>query len=428
MITLYDAITVMTAVIAFLFLLVFYKLDRLQATPRSYLYYTIINVGMLLFIDLLVGNQQWETASYFFSLYVTAFFLLYPLMYSYFASFEITSEETTPLHKIRIWVLPVLMCCITSVFMLMMNKEEEHDLIASRFWGSGSGFRIVEVFQVVVIGTYYSQFVFYIYKLRQLVKRIRVPEEKNRFSFWVQFFITGAIIYEAGLFILYLTVPLELVMIIEQFYAFLFLTFTGVLGVSHTSNLIHHHIHSLQIPISDTETIAENNEAPDSTEFNDTFDEDSEAVHEPGKLSEPLTFTTENHGSEHQVHAYYKMSQKEKAEIKKVFEHFLKETRVFLDPNLKMDTLSRKIHISSKKLSIVLNEVYGKSFSQIINEFRIHYALQLLRQPDLHIEEVGQKSGFNSRSTFIRAFKSVVGTLPSDYKSSLSQKPTSKAQ
>jgi len=54
--------------------------------------------------------------------------------------------------------------------------------------------------------------------------------------------------------------------------------------------------------------------------------------------------------------------------------------------------------------------------------------LQLLRQPDLHIEEVGQKSGFNSRSTFIRAFKSVVGTLPSDYKSSLSQKPTSKAQ
>lgn len=57
-----------------------------------------------------------------------------------------------------------------------------------------------------------------------------------------------------------------------------------------------------------------------------------------------------------------------------------------------------------------------KTFTQIINEFRINHACKLLISTDKTVAEVGYESGYNNISYFNRKFKSVMNTSPKAFK------------
>ena len=70
--------------------------------------------------------------------------------------------------------------------------------------------------------------------------------------------------------------------------------------------------------------------------------------------------------------------------------------------------------------SKAINVNGGKNFRSLLNEYRIREACQRLSDADryghLTLQAIAESVGFVSASSFIRAFKQVTGTTPSNYK------------
>jgi AraC family transcriptional activator of mtrCDE len=62
-------------------------------------------------------------------------------------------------------------------------------------------------------------------------------------------------------------------------------------------------------------------------------------------------------------------------------------------------------------------EVTGHSPMRILRGLRMRQAAEQLRTTNLSIEEVVRGAGYESRSSFVRAFRQTYGRDPSDYRS-----------
>ncbi len=93
----------------------------------------------------------------------------------------------------------------------------------------------------------------------------------------------------------------------------------------------------------------------------------------------------------------------------------------FLEPRLSIRELARRLNSNETYLSRTLNLGLSKSFNRFINELRVTHARKLLRETDAMILQVALESGFNSKATFNRVFKSIAGVTPSQFKTSQDQ-------
>lgn len=93
------------------------------------------------------------------------------------------------------------------------------------------------------------------------------------------------------------------------------------------------------------------------------------------------------------------------------------QQQVFLNANLTLTQLAKKLSVSKTQLSQYLNQQLSKSFNQFVNQYRVKYAAQQLTQfPNTSIDVIAEQSGFNSNSTFYSAFKSQFGVTPNQYR------------
>ncbi|HEY9002764.1 MAG TPA: ABC transporter permease [Mucilaginibacter sp.] len=100
----------------------------------------------------------------------------------------------------------------------------------------------------------------------------------------------------------------------------------------------------------------------------------------------------------------------------------VKENRYYQDPELTLSSLAEKLDLSPHELSRIINTILKKSFSDFINEYRVRDILAKMQDPAYnHITLLGIafECGFNSKTTFNRAFKQVTGQNPIDYKNVL---------
>jgi AraC-like DNA-binding protein len=102
---------------------------------------------------------------------------------------------------------------------------------------------------------------------------------------------------------------------------------------------------------------------------------------------------------------------------KKLFEDSMQKDKFYLDITLNMSKFSELLHIPKHHCSYFLNQSANKSFSTYINHYRIKYFLELhaKHSKQLTNEALFAQSGFNSRNTFIAAFKKETGYTPSGY-------------
>jgi AraC-like DNA-binding protein len=93
--------------------------------------------------------------------------------------------------------------------------------------------------------------------------------------------------------------------------------------------------------------------------------------------------------------------------------------RPYLNSNLTLPELARKLNLSTHHLSQIINERLNQNFFDFINGYRIEEIKRKLADPTqahLKIEEIAFDTGFNSKSAFHTAFKKVTQTTPSQYR------------
>lgn len=97
----------------------------------------------------------------------------------------------------------------------------------------------------------------------------------------------------------------------------------------------------------------------------------------------------------------------------------LKERQLYLDPLLSLEKFSSEVGLPKHKCTRLIQEDHNRSFYQLIAEYRIEHARQLLEQDvlcELTIEGIAESCGFNSKASFNRYFKDISGCTPSEYR------------
>ena len=96
----------------------------------------------------------------------------------------------------------------------------------------------------------------------------------------------------------------------------------------------------------------------------------------------------------------------------------MEEERLYLNSGLKISDVAMAAGCNRNVLWACINNLRNCSFSKFVNTYRVEHAKQLLSQPDTRASEVWMETGFANETTFFRAFKSIVGMTPSEWKSS----------
>lgn len=108
--------------------------------------------------------------------------------------------------------------------------------------------------------------------------------------------------------------------------------------------------------------------------------------------------------------------------LKKLNVHITKN-KPYLDAELTLNDLASQVQVSPRQLSTLINAELGKSFFDLINNYRIEEAKRIFRESKDHkltVLEVMYEVGFNSKSSFNTAFKKYAGTTPTVYKAQFS--------
>ncbi|WP_173002964.1 AraC family transcriptional regulator [Chitinophaga sp. SYP-B3965] len=102
----------------------------------------------------------------------------------------------------------------------------------------------------------------------------------------------------------------------------------------------------------------------------------------------------------------------------------MEKDRLYLDPELTINSLAAHIGVPPKTLSAVLNQGLQKGFSEYVNAWRVEAVKQMILDPGnrhMTITGIAYDCGFNSQPTFQRAFKAVTGQTPRDFMQNSSQ-------
>jgi AraC-like DNA-binding protein len=96
----------------------------------------------------------------------------------------------------------------------------------------------------------------------------------------------------------------------------------------------------------------------------------------------------------------------------------LNEQKLFIQPSFSLPELAQFMNVSVHTMSQIINDGMGKSFFELMAEYRIEEAKKkLLDHPNIKIEEIAEQVGYNSKSSFNTAFKKITGKTPSEFRS-----------
>ncbi len=119
------------------------------------------------------------------------------------------------------------------------------------------------------------------------------------------------------------------------------------------------------------------------------------------------------------------LEQDEIVELSGTLKRLMTSENLYLDPDLTLGKLSKKLGISSKRLSQVINQSENINYSKFITNYRVSEAKKRLvadKYRHLKISAIAYDSGFNSLSSFNAAFKSITSTTAAEYRNASKQK------
>jgi len=117
---------------------------------------------------------------------------------------------------------------------------------------------------------------------------------------------------------------------------------------------------------------------------------------------------------------------KEKIEqLKLAINSVLKEEKLYHKSDLSLPDLAKELEISNNDLSWFINTICKTNFYEFINRYRIEEFIERIKNGDYQkhtISAISLDVGFNSKSTFYKAFKLITNTTPVNYIKKLNTK------
>jgi AraC-like DNA-binding protein len=111
-------------------------------------------------------------------------------------------------------------------------------------------------------------------------------------------------------------------------------------------------------------------------------------------------------------------------ELLQRIEKLMREEKAYVDSELTIDLVAKKLHENRYYVSHAINKCLLKNFNTYVNEYRIKEAIRLMSDAQaekLSINEIAYDSGFNDRKNFYRVFKKNTGLSPSVFRNNLQQ-------
>ncbi len=105
-------------------------------------------------------------------------------------------------------------------------------------------------------------------------------------------------------------------------------------------------------------------------------------------------------------------------ELKVQLEKLMEEKKPYLNNKLLKAELAEMLGVNNPELARLLNENIGMNFFEYVNYYRIKEFIVLSKTDkvkNLTFFGLAQEAGFNSKTTFNKSFKKLMGTSPSKY-------------
>lgn len=103
----------------------------------------------------------------------------------------------------------------------------------------------------------------------------------------------------------------------------------------------------------------------------------------------------------------------------KDLEELLIKKQLFLNPTLTLNEVAKELDLSKSHLSRIINSELNTSFTDYLNSLRVEQSKKYIENSEFQkytLVAIGLEAGFNSKSTFNKAFKKNTGITPSEYK------------
>ncbi|MFD2263959.1 helix-turn-helix domain-containing protein [Lacibacterium aquatile] len=106
----------------------------------------------------------------------------------------------------------------------------------------------------------------------------------------------------------------------------------------------------------------------------------------------------------------------EDAEVADRIDRLMASERLFLDPELNLARIARRLHLPVRAVSQAINRQHGVSVSHYVNNLRIAEACRLLRDTEDPVTRIMFEAGFLTKSNFNREFQRVMQTNPTTWR------------
>lgn len=125
----------------------------------------------------------------------------------------------------------------------------------------------------------------------------------------------------------------------------------------------------------------------------------------------------EEKGSERRTPIH--LSDEQVKELAAQIDQVMSDITTISNPDFSLQQLAAKVESNTKYVSYAINQVHGKTFKTLLNEYRIKEATRRLTDTEhygnITIQAIYQELGYNSATSFIQAFKKINGMTPSQF-------------
>ncbi|MFC4597804.1 response regulator [Cohnella hongkongensis] len=99
-------------------------------------------------------------------------------------------------------------------------------------------------------------------------------------------------------------------------------------------------------------------------------------------------------------------------ELKKIIQYIEQH----YDQEITLASLARHVMMGENYVSALFKKKTGETLIHYLHRIRIEKAIEYLRTTDLPVNQIGQNVGFMNDNYFIKIFKRITGTTPSQYR------------